>query len=120
MTNQAYIKYREMLQNGKVSKIWEMSIPQQTKYDRWSDKIIEMRMKCERRHSKGKESKKIADLRNIKKKIRKNLGVQTEESERSLQRQRHNTAYRRRKARTKYTKTCENSRITTKSTWHYK
>ena len=49
MTNQAYIKYREMLQNGKVSKIWEMSIPQQTKYDRWSDKIIEMKMTCERR-----------------------------------------------------------------------
>ena len=24
MTNEAYIKYREMLQNGKVSKIWEM------------------------------------------------------------------------------------------------
>ena len=40
MTNQAYIKYREMLQNGKVNKIWEMSIPQQTKYDGWSDKII--------------------------------------------------------------------------------
>ena len=88
MTNQAYIKYREMLQNGKVSKIWEMSIPQQTKYDRWSDKIIEMKMKCERRQSKGKESKKIADLRKIKKKIRKNLAIQTEESERSLQRQR--------------------------------
>ena len=35
MTNQAYIKHREMLQNGKVSKIWEMSIPQQNKYDRW-------------------------------------------------------------------------------------
>ena len=85
MTNQAYIKYREMLQNEKVSKIWEMSIPQQTKYDRWSDKIIEMKMKCERRQSKGKESNKIADLRKIKKKIRKNLGVQTEESERSLQ-----------------------------------
>ena len=34
ITNQAYIKYREMLQNGKVSKIWEMSIRQQTKYDR--------------------------------------------------------------------------------------
>ena len=34
MTNQAYIKYREMLQNGKVSTIWEMSIPQQTKYVR--------------------------------------------------------------------------------------
>ena len=88
MTYQAYVKYREMLQNGKVSKIWEMSIPQQTKYDRWSDIIIEMKMKCERRQSKGKESKKIADLRKIKKKIRKNLGVQTEESERSLQRQR--------------------------------
>ena len=29
MTNQAYIKYREMLQNGKVRKIWEMPIPQQ-------------------------------------------------------------------------------------------
>ena len=40
MTNQAYIKYREMLQNGKVSKIWEMSIPEQTKYNRWPDKII--------------------------------------------------------------------------------
>ena len=88
MTNQAYIKYREMLQNGKVSKIWEMSIPQQTKYDIWSDKIIEMKMKCERRQSKGKEIKKIADLRKIKKKIRKNLAIQTEESERSLQRQR--------------------------------
>ena len=35
MTNQAYIKYREMLQNGKVSKNLEMTIPQQTKYDRW-------------------------------------------------------------------------------------
>ena len=76
-----------MLQNGKVSKIWEMSIPQQTKYDRWSNKIIEMKMKCERRQSKGKESKKIADLRKTKKNIRINLGVQTEESERSLQRQ---------------------------------
>ena len=53
-----------------------MSIPQQTKYDRWSDKIIEMKMKCERRQSKGKESKKIADLRKIKKKIRKNLSIQ--------------------------------------------
>ena len=42
MTNQAYIKYREMLQNGKVSNIWEMSIPPQTMYDRWSDKITEM------------------------------------------------------------------------------
>ena len=72
-----------MLQNGKVSKIWEMSIPQQTKYDRWSDKIIEMKMKCEKRQSKGKESKKITDLRKIK-----NLAIQTEESERSLQRQR--------------------------------
>ena len=30
----------------------------------------------------------IADLRKIKKKVRKNLGVQTEESERPLQRQR--------------------------------
>ena len=59
-----------------------MSIPQQTKYDRWSDKIIEMKMKCERRQSKGK------NLITIKKKIRKNLGVQTGESERSLQRQR--------------------------------
>ena len=65
MTNQAHIKYREMLQNGKVSKIWEMSKPQQTKYDRWSDKIIEMKMKCESRQSKGKESKKISDLRKI-------------------------------------------------------
>ena len=65
-----------------------MLIPRQTKYDRWSDKIIEMKMKCERRQSKGKESKKIADLRKIKKKIRKNIGVQTEESDRSLQRQR--------------------------------
>ena len=47
-----------------------------------------MKIKCERRQSKGKESKKIADLRKIKKKILKNLGIQTEESERSLQRQR--------------------------------
>ena len=75
MTNQSYIKYREMLQNGKVSKIWEMSIRQQIKYDRWSDKIIEMKMKCERGQSKGKESKKIADLRNIEKEIRTNLGI---------------------------------------------
>ena len=88
MTNQAYIKYREMLQNRKVSKIWEMSIPQHTKYNRWSDKIIEIKMKCERRQSKGKESKKIADLRKIKDKIRKNLGIQTEESASSLQQQR--------------------------------
>ena len=88
MTNQVYIKYREMLQNGKVRKTWEMSIPQQTKYDRWSDKLIEMKMKYERRQSKGNESNKIADLRKIKKKIRRNLGIQTEESERSLQRQR--------------------------------
>ena len=88
MTNQAYIKYREMQQNGKVSTNWEMSIPQQTKYDRWLDKIVEMKMKCERRRSKGKECKKIADLRKIKKKIQKNLEIQTEESERSLQRQR--------------------------------
>ena len=73
MTNQAYIKYREILQNGKVSK-----------YDRWSDKIIEIKMKCERRRSEGKECTKIADLRKIKK-IRKNLGRQTEESESSLQ-----------------------------------
>ena len=87
MTNQAYIKYREMLQIRKVSTIWEMSIPQQIKYDRWSDKIIEMKMKCERRRSKGNECKKIADLRKIKKKIRNNLGIQTEKSERSLQRQ---------------------------------
>ena len=64
-----------------------MSTPQQTNYDRWSDKIIEMKMKCERRQSKGKENKKITDLRKIKKKIRKNLGMQTEESKRSLQRQ---------------------------------
>ena len=71
MTNQAYKKYREMLQNGKVSKIWEMSIPQQTKYDRWSDKIIKMKIKCERRQSKGKESKKIADLRKIKRDTKK-------------------------------------------------
>ena len=71
ITNQAYIMYREMLQNGKVSKIWEMSIPQQTKYDRWLDKIIEIKMKCERRRSKGKECKKITDLRKIKKNIRK-------------------------------------------------
>ena len=123
MTNQAYIKYREMLKNGKVSKIWEMSIPQQTKYDRWSEKIIEMKMKCERRQSKGKESKKIADLRKIKKKIRKNLAIQTEESERSLQRQRLQMLTRHieeEKTRTKHTKTCENSRIITKSTWHYK
>ena len=49
MTNRAYIKYREILQNRKVSNFFEMSIPQQTKYDRWSDKIIEMKMKCERR-----------------------------------------------------------------------
>ena len=54
-TNQAYIKYREMLQNGKVSKIWEMSIHHQNKYDRWSDKIIEMKMKCEGRRSNGKQ-----------------------------------------------------------------
>ena len=74
-----------MMQSGNVIKIWEMSIPQQTKYDRWSDKIIEMKIKCERRRSKGKECKKIADLRNIKKKIRKNIEIQTEESERSLQ-----------------------------------
>ena len=47
-----------------------------------------MKMQCERRRSKDKECKKIADLRKIKKKIRKNLGIQTEESERSLQRQR--------------------------------
>ena len=42
-------------------------------------------MKCERRLCKGKECKKIADLRKIKKKIRKHLGLQTEESESSLQ-----------------------------------
>ena len=65
-----------------------MSIPQQTKYDRWSDKILEMNMKCERRRSKCKACKKIADLRRIKKKIRKNVGIQTKESERSFQRQR--------------------------------
>ena len=76
------------LQNGKVSKIWEMPIPQQTMYDRWSDKIIEMNMKCGRRRINGRECKKITDLRKIKKKIQNNLGIQTEESERSLQRQR--------------------------------
>ena len=58
MTNQVYIKYREMLQNGKLSKVWEMSIPQQTKYDRWSDKIIEMKMKCERRQIKVNNARK--------------------------------------------------------------
>ena len=52
-----------------VSKIWDMSIPQQIKYDSWSDKIIELKMKCERRRSKGKECKKITDLGKIKKKI---------------------------------------------------
>ena len=64
-----------------------MSIPQQTKYDRWSYKIIEMKMKCERRQNKGEECKKITDLRKIKKNIRINLGIHTEESESSLQRQ---------------------------------
>ena len=29
MTNQAYIKYKEMLQNGRVSKLLEISLPQQ-------------------------------------------------------------------------------------------
>ena len=123
MTNQAHIQYREMLQNGKVSKIWEMSIPQQTKYDRWSEKIIEMKMKCERKQSKGKECKKTADLRNIKKKIQKNLGIQTEESESSLQRQWLQILtmhIEEEKTRIKHTKTCENSIIFTKSTWHYK
>ena len=41
----------------EVSKIWEMSIPQQTRYDRWSDKIIEMKMKCEQRQSKQENSR---------------------------------------------------------------
>ena len=71
MTNQAYIKYREMLQNRNESNIWEMPIPQQTKYDRWSDNIIVMKMKCERRQSKCKESKKIPDLRKMKKRYEK-------------------------------------------------
>ena len=65
-----------------------MSIPQQTKYDVWSDKIIEMKKKFERRRSKGKECKKITDLGNITNNIRKNLGIIIEESEGSLQRQR--------------------------------
>ena len=104
MTNQAYIKY-EMLQNGKVSKIWEMSIPQQTKYDRWSDKIIEMKMKCERRQ--GKESKKIADLRKIKKKIRKksrNTSRRIREIITTKQAAVADNAYRRRTTRTKKTR----------------
>ena len=53
MIDQSYIRYREMLQKGKVSKIWEMSLPQQTKYDTRSNKIIEMK-KCGRKRSKGK------------------------------------------------------------------
>ena len=85
-----YIKindeYRERLQNGKQRHIREMSIPQQAKYDRWSDKIIEIKMKCGRKCSKGKECKKIAE-RSIRR-YEKNLGIQTEESENSLQRQR--------------------------------
>ena len=66
-----------------------------------------MNMKCERRQSKGKESKKITDLRKIKKKIQKTLGIQTEESERTLQTTKAadaDKAYRRRKTRTKHAK----------------
>ena len=88
MTNQAYIKYIELLQNRKMStNFGKCQYPNKPRYDRWSDKIIEMKMKCERRLSKGKENNKIADLRKIKKKIKK-LGIQTEESERSIHRQR--------------------------------
>ena len=52
--DEAYIKYREMLQKEKVSKIWKMSLPQHTMYDIWSDKIIDMKKKCDRKRNKGK------------------------------------------------------------------
>ena len=74
-----------MLQNGIGRKIWEMSIPPLTKNDRWSDKIIGMKMKCERRRSKGKENSRF---KKDQKEDTKNLGIHTEEPERSLQRQR--------------------------------
>ena len=59
MTNQVYIKYRDMLQNGKVRFFLGNvnNSPQQTRYDRWSDKIIEIKMKCERRQRKQENNR---------------------------------------------------------------
>ena len=71
MTNQAYIMYREMMQKRESEQHLQNVNTPTNQLSRWSDKIIEMKMKCERRQGKGKENKKITDLRKIKKKIRK-------------------------------------------------
>ena len=77
MTRKSYKKFKEMLTDSEISKIWEGNDNLQNQYDKWCQAVIEIKKKCEVRPTKknvNKVTRKMITMRReIKKEIQKEI-----------------------------------------------
>ena len=80
MDNQVCVKFRKLVNEEKVSQIWEESFDMQETYDKWNETVMSIKKQCEVKNKKLQEGKRLRSLRDAKKSIRHQLRHTTRES----------------------------------------
>ena len=55
MDNQAYERFRKLLNEENVSRIWEGGLDMQEMYDKWNETLISIKKRCEVKKKKLQE-----------------------------------------------------------------
>ena len=72
MTTKSYKKFRQLVGEDKISQIWDSEDgDEKSQYTRWSQKIVQLKKRCEKAGRSKTESKAIRQLRTIKRDPRK-------------------------------------------------
>ena len=80
MDNRAYVQFRKLVNEEKVSQIWEEGFDIQETYDKWNETVMNIKKRCEVKNKKPQEGKRLRSLRDAKKSIRHQLRCITRES----------------------------------------
>ena len=69
MDNQAYERFRKLLNEENVSRIWEGGLDMQEMYDKWNETVISIKKRCEVKKKKLQEGKRLRNLQDAKRAI---------------------------------------------------
>ena len=71
MTSKGYKKFSDLLKKNKVSQIWKDQDTIHNIYRKWSNKVIEIKNQCMTNRKKKNKSRKVKQLKNILKQLKR-------------------------------------------------
>ena len=84
MTESSYKEFKRKVETTQISKIWEKEGSLEEIYNEWNEKVIQIKLECEKKPRKKKTTKTIRKMMKLRRKLKKESKTMENDETRKL------------------------------------